>query len=185
MNYEAHYSSLIERARGRLISGCIERHHVLPRCIGGGNEKENIVSLTPEEHYVAHQLLVKMYPKERGLLYAAIFMAKHSPNNKTFGWLRRRFIDSQKGNKHALGIKRPPETRARMSAAQKGNKKGRANLGKPKSQSQKEKQSSVMRGRKPTDQARQKMSVAGRGKTKSAEHRANISRGLRAFHDAP
>jgi len=30
--------------------------------MNGNNRKENIVRLSPEEHYVVHQLLVKMHP---------------------------------------------------------------------------------------------------------------------------
>lgn len=64
-----HYDRLIERARIRKLEGYVEKHHILPKCIGGSNDKTNIVSLTPEEHYVAHQLLVKIYPGVQGLIY--------------------------------------------------------------------------------------------------------------------
>jgi len=77
-----------------VIDGYTERHHVLPRCLGGGDDASNIVRLTPEEHYVAHQLLVKMHPGNSGLLGAAAFMSSRSSflgrRNKTYGWLRRR-----------------------------------------------------------------------------------------------
>jgi hypothetical protein len=61
LNYRAHYDRLIDRARNRASPACRERHHVIPKCMGGDNSPANIVALTPEEHYVAHQLLVKMY----------------------------------------------------------------------------------------------------------------------------
>lgn len=44
-----------------------ERHHIIPRCIGGTNDKNNLVLLTPREHYIAHLLLVKIYPDRHGL----------------------------------------------------------------------------------------------------------------------
>ena len=47
--------------------GYVERHHILPKCVGGGDESENLVPLTPEEHYLAHQLLVKMHPDNHRL----------------------------------------------------------------------------------------------------------------------
>lgn len=62
MNYVAQYLKLIERARNRILDGYKERHRVKPRCLGGDDVQENLVYLTPEEHYVAHQLLVKIYP---------------------------------------------------------------------------------------------------------------------------
>lgn len=37
-----------------------ESHHIIPRSLGGSNEKSNLVLLTPREHYIAHLLLTKM-----------------------------------------------------------------------------------------------------------------------------
>jgi hypothetical protein len=36
-----------------------EKHHILPRSLGGKNNKSNIVSLTAKEHFVSHRLLFK------------------------------------------------------------------------------------------------------------------------------
>lgn len=94
MNYNKHYQFLIERAKNRELHGYFEYHHVIPKCLGGSNNKDNIVALTPEEHYVAHQLLLKMNPGNRSLLYAANMMVAGRPNqernNKAYGWLRKR-----------------------------------------------------------------------------------------------
>lgn len=38
----------------------VEKHHIIPKSIGGSNKKENLVALTPKEHFVCHLLLVKM-----------------------------------------------------------------------------------------------------------------------------
>lgn len=63
--------------------------------MGGSNKKENIVKLTPEEHYLAHQLLVKMYPENDSLAYAVYKMTVTSKimqrNNKSYGWVKRRY----------------------------------------------------------------------------------------------
>lgn len=91
MDYKEHYRRLIERGRKRNIEGYTETHHIVPRCMGGDDLKENLVKLTPEEHYVAHQLLVKMYPDNVKLLHAAIMMIPNRPSNKLYGWLRRRY----------------------------------------------------------------------------------------------
>jgi hypothetical protein len=94
MNYRKHYNKLIKRARGRVLEDYSERHHVKPRCLGGDDLVKNIVRLTPEEHYVAHQLLVKLHPGHRGLVNAVWAMSMQRDgsriNNKRFGWLRRR-----------------------------------------------------------------------------------------------
>ena len=94
MNYQKHYDALIERARHRVLEGYSEKHHVVPKCLGGKDNPENIVALTAEEHYVAHQLLVKLNPGNVSLVYAACLMS-HSPvggrfGNKQYGWLKRK-----------------------------------------------------------------------------------------------
>lgn len=39
----------------------IETHHIIMRSLGGSNDKSNLVNLTLREHYVMHELLVKVY----------------------------------------------------------------------------------------------------------------------------
>lgn len=94
MNYKKHYDLLIDRAKSRVLTTYVERHHIIPRCVGGSNSKENIVELTPEEHYVAHQLLVKIYPDVDALVFAANKMTvssnTHKRHNKLYGWLKRK-----------------------------------------------------------------------------------------------
>jgi hypothetical protein len=123
MNYEKIYSLLIERAKSRELTAYSERHHILPTCIGGPNTKENIVRLTPEEHYVAHQLLVKIYPGVKGLLYACFVMCNKvngRSNNKMYGWLRKKQGEANRGRKAS------PETRKKMSNSRKGMPKSEA-----------------------------------------------------------
>lgn len=139
MDYQNIYNNLIHREITR--AGYVEKHHILPRCLGGSGSKENIVSLYPEEHFLAHLLLCKIYPGNQKLLYAAMNMTSGSMvsngrrNNKAYGWLRRQYAESMSGDnnparrnpnlqkeaaKKRVGQKRTDETKARMSAAQKG-----------------------------------------------------------------
>lgn len=127
MNYKLHYDRLIKRAQGRKLSGYRERHHIVPKCLGGDNSKANVVELTAEEHYVAHQLLVKIYPTSERLAWAAMNMTgnswKHSGRtNKLYGWLRRRVAD--RVSKRLKGVSKTPEHRAALSAAKLGKKRG-------------------------------------------------------------
>jgi len=91
MNYKTIYDKLIYRAQQRITIDEFENHHIIPRCMGGDNDPKNIVKLTLEEHYIAHQLLVKIYPNHKGLVYAAIMMCAGRKSNKLYGWLRRRY----------------------------------------------------------------------------------------------
>lgn len=75
MNYKKIYDNLIFKATSRgldkkLLSFKTEKHHIIPRCIGGLNEVVNLVLLTPKEHYVAHHLLYKIYPNNYKLFLA-------------------------------------------------------------------------------------------------------------------
>ena len=106
MNYKNHYDFLCKRAKNRTIDCYTEKHHIIPRCMGGTDKDNNLVNLTPEEHYVAHQLLIKMYPNNTELVWAAHQMTKHPNgkrnNNKLYGWLRRK---NQKIAKQRKGVK--------------------------------------------------------------------------------
>lgn len=52
------YLKIVENAKVRSVPICYtERHHILPRCLGGSNNIENIVRLTAREHYICHHLL--------------------------------------------------------------------------------------------------------------------------------
>jgi len=60
MDYERIYNDLIaHRQKNVLSTGYVERHHILPRSLGGSNDKENVVSLSGREHYIAHLLLAR------------------------------------------------------------------------------------------------------------------------------
>jgi len=94
MNYVKHYNLLIEKAKSRSLSDYVEYHHIVPKCLGGSDDPSNLAPLTPEEHYVAHQLLVKMYPKNFALVKAAAMMIPDRPSNKLYGWLRRKLSEA-------------------------------------------------------------------------------------------
>lgn len=97
MNYKKIYERLCERGQQHRILEISELHHIIPKCIGGSDELENLTRLTPEEHFLAHLLLVKMYPTEHKLIYAANMMCVTNShhgrsNNKRYGWLKRKHI---------------------------------------------------------------------------------------------
>jgi len=177
MNYAVHYDRLMARARGRALGGYIERHHVLPRCMGGSDDPANIVVLTPEEHYVAHQLLVKMHQGNRRLSHAAVWMARRCVGHKSYGWLRRRHAtDSSALQK---GVARRPlsaEHRAKLSASQRGRQKTLDAIAKT---------AAARRGMKHTAEAREKCGAFNRGRKLSAEHKAKALAALARGRGAP
>ncbi len=103
MNYQKIYEELVNRAKERKTPEYSEKHHIIPRCLGGSDCPSNLVSLTPEEHYVAHQLLVKIHPGSFALVKAAAMMIPGRPSNKLYGWLRRRFSIAQSDSQTGCG----------------------------------------------------------------------------------
>jgi hypothetical protein len=101
MDYQKIYDNLVRRGQSRILEGYSEKHHIVPRCLGGTDEATNLVSLTPEEHYLCHLLLVKIYPNNIRLVRAAMFMVSANKdqkrNNKAYGWLKRQYSEYMKG----------------------------------------------------------------------------------------
>ena len=121
MNYQKIYDAIIAKARSEetIPGNYYERHHILPKCIGGGNEPENLVTLSARSHYIVHQLLVKIYPEVHGLAFATRIMTINSNgqhvNNRMYEWLRTRLSLALKARVFS------PEARANMSKALMGN----------------------------------------------------------------
>jgi len=82
MQYDKIYISIIEQAKSRQLDGYSEKHHIIPRCLGGIDDKSNLVALTYREHFVCHKLLCKMYPGNLKLICAISFMIYSSKKNK-------------------------------------------------------------------------------------------------------
>jgi hypothetical protein len=101
MNYERIYNDLIKyRQTNILISDYIENHHIIPRSLGGTDEKTNIVALTGREHYVAHLLLAR-FNRCSQTAYALWMMQMKSSetcdrpyikNSRMYEWVRKEFI---------------------------------------------------------------------------------------------
>ncbi len=154
MNYKNIYENIINRAKDRLLDCYVESHHIIPRCIGGDNSASNLVNLTAEEHYVAHQLLVKIYPQEYGLIKAAVMMSVNTggnrPNNKLYSWLRRKHSESTSGENNVnFGRPRTDEVKKKISLANtgKGGSKLKGRIKGPLSDITKEKLSNALKGR--------------------------------------
>ena len=78
MNYQNIYNNLIEKRKlNPVTEGYKEKHHILPKSLGGTNDKSNLVALTGREHWVAHLLLHKIH-KRSETAYACHIMAMNS-----------------------------------------------------------------------------------------------------------
>jgi len=72
MKKSTEYLELIENAKRAKINPfqIYEIHHIIPRCMGGSNNKDNLVHLTPEDHYKAHYYLAIDNPNNGKLAQA-------------------------------------------------------------------------------------------------------------------
>jgi len=181
MDYQNHYNKLIDRAKNRLLEGYTEKHHIIPRCINGSNNIDNIVVLTPEEHYVAHQLLVKIYPNEPKLIYAAHMMTIVSPDhgyrrNKLYGWLRKCHSNL------LTGVPRSEEIKQKISKKLKGNIPW--NKGVLQSEEHKRKNSESHKGHKVEEKTKRKISKKLKGTKRSEENRRQKSESMKGNKNA-
>jgi len=174
MNYLKIYRDLIDRASRRALEEYSEKHHVIPRCLGGDNEPDNLVKLTPEEHFVAHQLLIKIYPENEKLIYALNLMSEKSNrrNNKRYGWIKRKCSVTRTGK-----TKEIDEGRKKTSEKLKGRTKEthehvrlmtEKKIGKTKHNDEgRKKASEKLKGRtKHNDEGKRKTSEKLKGRTK-------------------
>jgi hypothetical protein len=55
MNYEFHYNQLISTRKNRVLDEreVYERHHILPKKLGGDDDESNLIHLTVREHFIA------------------------------------------------------------------------------------------------------------------------------------
>ena len=84
MNHGAIYNSIIQKAksedRKKGKGMYYERHHIIPKCLGGKDIKENLILLTAKEHYLCHKLLCEIYPENDKLAFAFWNMCR--PSNR-------------------------------------------------------------------------------------------------------
>ena len=121
--YTIIYYQIVDRAQKRALEGYSEKHHIVPRSLGGNNKKDNIVSLTAREHYICHLLLTKMVvgDAKKKMTYAAWTMArtrKIKTNSRIYARLKEQATDNLR--QCQLGVKRGPmseEHKARIRAA--------------------------------------------------------------------
>lgn len=117
------YFRIIESAQRSTPKDYSERHHVIPRSLGGSNARENIVRLTARQHFVCHLLLVKMTSGEAQfkMICAAHHMSvchrkeRYKITSIMYERLKRMRSESMMGNTYAKNKKRTPEQRKSLS----------------------------------------------------------------------
>lgn len=74
MLHQIRYEKLIEHYKNNLAEGFVEKHHIIPKCMGGNDSPSNLVTLPARAHFIAHYLLYKAFPENRSLAHAFAMM---------------------------------------------------------------------------------------------------------------
>lgn len=171
MDYNRIYNQIMERAKDRKLikGGYYETHHIIPKCMGGDNNKSNKVKLTYREHFISHWLLHREYPTNKSLAAAFHIMAfgtgwrsarkekgDYFPSSKQLEEARLAKVMQRRGTSHS------EETRKKISESTKRYivENGHHSIGTIH-----------------TDEAKEKMRIAKLGKMRSEEDKLKISEG--------
>lgn len=191
MNYQKIYEDLVLRAksenRKKVKDGTYyENHHIIPKCMGGSDSKENLVLLTGREHFVAHKLLVEINP-EVGSLKSALWMLMITKSpiglDRDYRVSSREYEEIKITNAkitslRLTGIKRseefkanlrrplPIETITKMSESKKGVKKPESFI-------------IMLRNRVYTESHKLNLSNSNRGQKRSADAIKNMKEAIR------
>lgn len=120
MNYQKVYDQIVEKAksekRKKYQGTYYEKHHVQPKCLGGGNNKSNLVLLTAREHFICHWLLIRIYPGNFKLVHALWGMCnqkskvqkRYIPSSRVYE--EARILSSEAIRKSRTGMSNPDQS---------------------------------------------------------------------------
>jgi hypothetical protein len=175
MNYLNHYNQLIntrkvlDRQKG--TGTYFEKHHIVPRWLGGSDKKDNLILLTAKEHFIAHLLLWKAYRDRPSALAFHKMTKSNNPKQQRaftaaqFEKARIAFVETQTGDKNWTRINGSPNKG--ITHVSKGKKLGPRDW---------------MRGdnnpsRRP--EVGEKISKALTGRIRSETHKANLGAAIK------
>lgn len=186
--YTSCYYRIVSRGKSRLLDKAtyVERHHIIPKSLGGSNDPNNLVRLTAREHAICHLLLVKMTEgKDKSKMACAawrmVFQCRkhqrHQFTSRQYASIKEAMANSKRGT---TGRKHSEETKQKISKSKIGKprtfttewianiRKSQIGLKKsPCSEERKKNISAAKTGVKlgsPSDDHRQKISESKKGK---------------------
>lgn len=86
--YTKWYYQIIESSTA---SGYIEKHHIIPKSLGGSDDSSNIAPLSAREHFICHMLLPKMVKSKQH---------KHKMIRAIWAMTTLEYSDRQERHKH-------------------------------------------------------------------------------------
>ncbi len=128
--YTIWYYKIIENAKSAKVEGYTEKHHIIPRSLGGSDDPHNMVVLTARQHFICHLLLPKMVSSKnhRHKMIKAVWamttleysmrQERYSLNSKSYEYARRLFSKTMSENNPMHN----PETSAKRVETWKKNR---------------------------------------------------------------
>ena len=116
------YRSIILAAQKKQSTGYVEKHHIVPRSLGGTDSEYNIVSLSAREHFVCHMLLTRITSGHHQVLmrFALGKFIQTAPGQERsftsweYNKIREAISQARTGRKHS------DDARKKMSDKRKG-----------------------------------------------------------------
>lgn len=186
--YTATYYRIIDQAKsqGRVKTAetYLERHHVIPRSMGGSDSKSNLVNLTYREHFLCHWLLTKMVDgKEYHRMLSALSKMRRARSSIITSW--QYAISRKAASLRKRGTTHSDEIKKKISDSKKEYFKTHPGTmtGKKHSEETLAKQSQAKSGEnhpnfgKKRPEHATKVSKAMKGKAKSESHKRKIADG--------
>lgn len=184
--YKTWHDNIITKAKNRTLTCYTEKHHILPKCLGGSNNEDNLVRLTAKEHFIVHMLLCKFTEGSinNKMIFAFSAMSCIKGKNRNYKAtsriaekLKLKFIKLLTGRKFSK------ETLAKLSKVRKGRtlteehkrKIGLAGVGRKQSQETILKRTSKTTGMKRSQAFKDRMREVASVRTFSEETRRKIS----------
>lgn len=178
--YKVWHDNIIVKAKARQEDGIYEKHHIIPRCLKGSNDKSNLVKLTPREHFIIHMLLCKFttgYARHK-MIFAFQAMANIKSKNRTYR-VNGKIAEKLKleFRKLLTGRKFSKETLAKLSKIRKGRKLteehkkkiGLAGIGRKQSKETIAKRVAKLKTKKRTQEFKDRISKLNTGKKRTPE----------------
>lgn len=128
LTYEEFIQNILY-TRGRFACGdeYHERHHIIPKCMDGSDDDENLIDLFAKEHFIAHKLLAEENPNNRSLIYAWWCMSHIKGNEyqelyelspEEYEEARKTWVQAIRGENHPMyGKHHSEETKQKISEA--------------------------------------------------------------------
>lgn len=158
LTYEEFIQNILD-TRGRFACGdqYHERHHIMPKSVGGGNEEENLIDLYAREHFIAHRLLALENSENEKLVYAYAMMAFPKNCNQN-----RYEITPEEYETARIILSNTPKS------AEHRRKIGEANKGKKRSEETRQKIKKAHQN--PSEETRKKLSKAAKERMSNPEN---------------